>query len=518
MDARGQHDSSPTILNVNDNDAARYTVSRMLARAGFDVAEASTGAQAMDLARSHEPRLLVLDIKLPDMSGLEVCRRLKADPDTSHLKILHTSAVFISTQFKVRSLESGADGYLTHPFEEEELIAIARSLLRLGDTEHDLREVAAHLREANHRIHEFLAMLSHELRNPLSAIAAGLAVLDRHEARDEVERATRAMLQRQADNLRRMVDDLLDVARVTQGKIEPHWEEIDLNALLRRVGDIVRKTRSAPRGQALALELEHGALPVRADPVRIEQIVTNVLDNASKYTPNDGRVELKATRVPPHWVRIDVKDNGAGIARDALPKVFDLFEQADVPLARSKGGLGVGLTLVRSLVEMHGGHVEAHSAGLGKGTRIEILLPALPASAMREETSATDDDADACADTQRHVLIVEDNIDAQQALKLLLEAWGHHVDVANDGPAGVAAILALAPDVAFIDIGLPRLDGYAVARRVVAAGMERPPRMIALTGYGDPEQRDAALAAGFDDHLVKPADPRRLREIVQGAA
>lgn len=516
---KGQLVQSPTVLNVNDHDGARYTVSRMLAGAGFEIAEARTGAEALDLARNCQPRLLVLDVKLPDMSGLEVCRRLKADPDTTHIKILHTSAVFVSTQFKVRSLESGADGYLTHPFEQEELIAIARSLLRLGETERNLRDVAEHLREANHRIHEFLAMLSHELRNPLSAITAGLAVLARHEARDDIEAATRGMLQRQTDNLRRMVDDLLDVARVTKGKIEPHWETVDLNALLRRVAETVRQTRIDLRRQTLIVDLGHDALTVRGDPVRLEQVFTNVLDNASKYTPDGGRVELRAACVDRDWLRVEVQDDGAGIARDALPKVFDLFEQADVPLARSKGGLGVGLTLVRSLVELHGGHVQAHSAGLGKGTRVEIVLPVLAAALAQDGAAAAGNGnvIDTSAGAQRRILVVEDNADAQQALKLLLEAWGHEVHVADDGPAGVDAILELAPDVAFVDIGLPQLDGYAVARRIAQAGMPRPPRMVALTGYGDPEQRDAALAAGFDDHIVKPADPQQLQQIVQGA-
>lgn len=516
----GPFSSSPTVLNVNDHDGARYTVSRMLARAGFEVEEATTGTQAIAIARNRQPRLLVLDVKLPDTSGLDVCRRIKSDPDTAHIKILHTSAVFVSTHYKVRSLESGADGYLTHPFEQEELIAIARSLLRLSETERDLRDVAAHLREANNRIHEFLAMLSHELRNPLSAIAAGVAVLSHRAPRDEAEAATRAMLQRQTDNLRRMVDDLLDVARVTQGKIEPHWDTVDLNELLRRVGTTACQTRIDARRQQLVVDLPPGVLPVRADPVRLEQVFTNVLDNASKYTPDGGRVQMRATRLADDWLRVDIEDNGAGIARDALPKVFDLFEQADVPLARSNGGLGVGLTLVRSLVEMHGGHVQAFSAGIGKGTRLEIALPALcdslwPVSRVSDDPSPW---VQPPSGASRRVLIVEDNEDAREALKLLLETWGHQVHVAADGPAGVEAILRVAPDVAFVDIGLPRLDGYAVARRIIDACLEKRPKMVALTGYGDPQQREAALAAGFDDHVVKPADPRRLQDIVQSAA
>jgi signal transduction histidine kinase len=514
--------AASTLLNVNDNDAARYTVGRMLAHAGFDLLEARTGTEAIDVARRRQPRLVVLDIKLPDMSGLDVCRRLKSDPETAHIKVLHTSAVFISTEFKVKSLESGADGYLAHPFEAEELIAIARSLLRLGEAEQDLRDVVDDLREANNRIHQFLAMLSHELRNPLSAIASGLALLDHYEPRDPGERSTRVMLRRQTGNLRRMVDDLLDVARVTQGKIEPHWETIDLRALLRRVVDTARRTRTDERSQQLVVDAGDEPILVRADPVRLEQVFTNVLDNASKYTPDAGRVDVRATRLADGYVRIEVQDTGAGIAVDALPRVFDLFEQADVPLARSKGGLGVGLTLVRTLVEMHGGHVEAHSGGIGKGTRIEVTLPMAirtepddPVPAPGGSASASDASSPGA---RRRVLIVEDNIDAQQTLKLLLEAWGHEVHVAADGPAGVAAILALAPDVAFVDIGLPQLDGYAVARRVADANMAHPPYMVALTGYGDPQQRDAALGAGFDQHVVKPADPGQLRGILDAAA
>lgn len=504
------------ILNVNDHDGALYTVSRMLARAGFEIVEARTGAEAIDVARQRQPRLLVLDIKLPDMSGLDVCRLLKSDPETSHVKVLHTSAVFISTQFKVKSLESGADGYLAHPFEQEELIAIARSLLRLSEAEQDLRDTADDLREANSRIHQFLAMLSHELRNPMSAIASGLALLDRYDARDVGEHSTRVMLRRQADNLRRMVDDLLDVARVTQGKIEPHWEVVDLRILLRRVAETTRRTRIDARAQKLLVDAGDVPILVRADPVRLEQVFTNVLDNASKYTPDAGKVTVTTSRPDPGTVRIDIQDNGAGIARDALPKVFDLFEQADVPLARSKGGLGVGLTLVRTLVEIHGGHVEARSAGIGKGTRIEVTLPLAGEDARCTPSTSVSTPGQATAE-RRRVLIVEDNVDAQQALKLLLEAWGHEVHVADDGLAGIDAILALNPDVAFVDIGLPRIDGYAVARRIAEAHLPRPPRMVALTGYGDPQQRDAALGAGFHQHVVKPADPDQLRQILAAA-
>ena len=504
----------PTILNVNDNEGSRYTVNRMLANAGFGVVEARTGAEALELAKRLLPRLIILDVKLPDLNGMDVCRALKADPRTGWIKVLHTSAIFVASEYKVQSLESGADGYLTHPFEPEELIATARSLLRLTDAEQSLRNIAADLREANERIHQFLAMLSHELRNPLSAIASSLSLLARYDPRDSTEASARAVLARQTHNLRRMVDDLLDVARVTQGKIEPHWEQVDLASLLRRVADTAHRTRIDVRKQRLDVKISDARMTVRGDPLRLEQVFTNVLDNAAKYTPELGRVEMSADLLDAGHVRIVVRDTGAGIPPECLGKVFELFEQADVPLARSSGGLGVGLTLVRSLVELHGGRVQAMSEGLGKGTQVEIILPLLadaPAGVTGQETPAAD-----CSG-RRRILIVEDNIDAQQTLKLLLQAWGHEVRVASDGLAGVDAVADYEPDLALIDIGLPQIDGYEVARRIAAAHMTHTPLLVALTGYGDPEQRDAALRSGFDVHLVKPADPVRLREIVQRA-
>lgn len=487
----------------------------MLACAGFDIAEARSGADAIEIARRLLPRLIILDIKLPDINGMEVCRRIKTDPQTANIKVLHTSAAFVASEFKVQSLESGADGYLTHPFEQQELVATARSLLRLSEAEQGLRDSAAELRQANDRIHQFLAMLSHELRNPLSAIASSLTLLDRYDARNPIEASARAVLRRQTDNLRRMVDDLLDVARVTQGKIAPHWEAVDLVRLLRRIADTVKRTRLDRRQQQFRLELGDAPLTVRGDPLRLEQVFTNVLDNASKYTPEGGLVELHAQQLDDTSVLVWVQDTGAGIARECLGKVFNLFEQADVPLARSSGGLGVGLTLVRSLVELRGGRVQAHSLGPGTGTRIDILLPLL---ADNEIPRAAPTETASPQSARRRVLIVEDNIDAQQALKLLLEAWGHDVHVASDGRAGIEAIMTLAPEVAFVDIGLPIVDGYEVARRIKNAGLDKPPLLVALTGYGDPEQRVRALNAGFDHHVVKPADPQRLREIVRNAA
>jgi CheY-like chemotaxis protein len=511
------------VLNVNDNDASRYLVTRMLERGGFTVIEAATGSSALEKVQQKMPRLVVLDIKLPDMDGLEVCQRIKADPRTHSVKVLHTSAVFVATQFKVRSLECGADGYLSHPFEQEELIATVRSLLRLTEVEQALRDQAEELKAANRRTNEFLAMLAHELRNPLAAIVTSLPLLERSPAEDAIEKTARDLLRRQTAHLRRLVDDLLDAARVTQGKIDLHWEALDLNDLARRIAANVQQTKLQPRNQTLRLALPNGKLSVRGDPMRLEQVLTNLLDNASKYSHAGDVIELslamgRGTSGLPE-ARIVVRDHGIGMDGRTLPTIFDLFSQADVPLARSRGGLGIGLTLVRTLAELHGGKVTARSEGLGKGSEFELMLPLL-ADPLFNETGQAPAESGAFRPPHhptprpRRVLIIEDNQDAQDALRCLLEIWGHEVLVAADGASGIRSVMAHRPDIALVDLGLPNVDGYEVARQIRATLAAASPLLIALTGYGAPEQRSQALAAGFDLHLVKPVDPDRLAALL----
>ena len=509
-----KRNGGPLVLNVNDNDASRYLVTRMLEKGGFTVIEAASGAGALDQVRGKMPRLVVLDIKLPDMTGLEVCQLIKADPKTHGVKVLHTSAVFVATEFKVQSLECGADGYLSHPFEQEELIATVRSLLRLTEVEQELRDQAEELKAANRRTNEFLAMLAHELRNPLAAIVTSLPLLERIAPSDSVEKTARELIRRQTSHLRRLVDDLLDAARVTQGKIDLHWEPVDLNELARRIAANVQQTKLAPRSQALRVALPNAQLTVRGDPMRLEQVLTNLLDNASKYSNSGDVIDFSLALGPNNGgageARICVRDCGIGIDANTLPTIFDLFSQADVPLARSRGGLGIGLTLVRTLVELHGGKVHAQSEGRGRGSEFEITLPLLTEESLSTFDTGTFRQLAKAPNCSRRVLIVEDNQDAQDALKCLLELWGHEVMVASDGVSGIQSALAHRPEVALVDLGLPTVDGYEVARQIRATLAASAPLMIALTGYGAPEQRAQALSAGFDLHIVKPIDPDQL--------
>lgn len=501
-------------MNVNDDDGSLYVVSVILRKAGLDVLEARGGHEALVLAEEHDPDVVVLDIKLPDIDGLEVCRRLRATPKTASIKVLHTSATLISLDDKVQSLNGGSDGYLTQPFESAELIAAVRALLRLRHTERELRAVAEQLREADRRKNEFLAMLAHELRNPLSAITTSLAVIDDDGGSAQVQLHARDVLERQTRHLARLVDDLLDVARVTQGKIELKREGTDLGALLARTADNARSTRTGPRSQSLELSLPNTAVSVHGDPIRLEQIFTNLIDNASKYTQAGGhiRVALDVARgLAGNVARVCVCDDGSGILPELLPNVFALFAQADVPMARSMGGLGIGLTLVQTLVHLHGGSVKAISAGLGRGSEFVVCLPMT--NVARAEHSPAPSRSD--DDIKRRVLLVEDNVDALEVLSDLLAMWGHEVRAVPDGLSGVDTALAMRPDVALIDIGLPGIDGYEVARRIRADPNGRALTLVALTGYGTPEQRERATQAGFDLHITKPVQPAGLAKLLQ---
>jgi PAS domain S-box-containing protein len=349
---------------------------------------------------------------------------------------------------------------------------------------------------ANRAKDEFLAMLGHELRNPLGAISSAAQVLALAEARGADTTRPREIIQRQVQHLTRLVDDLLDVSRVVAGKVVLRPQPVDLADVARRVATL--------HGGRHALTLHTRAVWVSADPTRLEQIVTNLLANAVKYTPAGGEIVV-ATGSEDTGAVLRVRDSGAGIPPELLPRVFDLFVQGDRTLERMGGGLGIGLTLVRRLVELHGGTVEAASAGSNRGSTFTVRLPALAAPAAADPVATSPG-----AGTPRRVLVVEDNDDAREMLTSLLALLGHEVHEARDGLTAVSEARRLRPDVALIDIGLPGLDGYEVARRVRA---DAPGvRLVAVTGYGQPDDLARARAAGFDVHIVKPVDPQQIRD------
>ncbi len=390
---------------------------------------------------------------------------------------------------------------------EEALRAAVESAVHARRRQYVAREVMRQLGRAVDTRDEFLAMLGHELRNPLGAILLALPLL-RH---GDPERAT-AIIDRQARRLARLVDDLLEMSRVTRGQITLRREVVDLNAI---VGEAVAGLAEAARLQRLDLGVSLWRAPVMvdADPVRVEQIVANLLANALKYTPSGGRVAVSVA-VQDGGAVIRVVDDGIGIPREMLARIFEPFTQAATTIDRAQGGLGLGLSLVKRLVALHGGAVEARSDGVGKGSSFEVRLP-LAAAAQ----AASGAPGGARVDAERlRVLVVEDNEDNRDALKLLVEHLGHEVDAVEDGLRGVARALEEHPDIMLVDLGLPGRDGYEVARRVrgaLGAGV----KLVAVTGYGQPEDRRRAIAAGFDQHLTKPVDYDTLGRVfrLQGA-
>lgn len=497
------------VLNINDSASNRYFVSRVLKSAGWTVLEAETGAEGLDKARAHKPDLVVLDIKLPDMSGHEVCRLLKADPETAHILVIQTSATFVTSEGKARGLESGADQYLTQPFEAIELIAMVRGLFRLYEKEAEAREKAEALREADRRKDEFLAMLAHELRNPLSAIMTATTLLEGLELPSMGHRLS-ATIGRQTRHLARLVDDLLDVARITSRKIQLRREPLDLRALLERF--VAGEAAGLTKSHRMAVHIADEPMWVHGDATRLEQIFSNLVSNAVKYSEAGANIAISLSpsrRGDKRFVMLKVRDTGVGIASENLDSVFDLFFQVDSSLARSQSGLGIGLTLVKRLVEMHDGAVSVTSDGVGRGAEFRIELPAIAPGANDGVALSAE-----VRPTTLSVLIVDDNVDSCDLVALSFENAGHRVTTANDGQEGLEIALERPFDVAIVDIGLPSLDGYEVARTIRRERLDGTPALIALTGYGRSEDRQRALDAGFDAHLVKPMDIAEVHRLV----
>ena len=359
---------------------------------------------------------------------------------------------------------------------------------------------------ANKTKDEFLAMLGHELRNPLAAIATAAQVLDHseHTRRKDAEQHAKAIIRRQVRHLSKLTDDLLDAARVMMGKIVLERRPIDLAQVARNTVDTMRNTGQLQRHEC-STQLE--PVWINADPTRIDQVVANLLTNAVKYTPPPGRIEVSVRREQGEaW--FSVRDSGLGLEPELLTRIFDLFVQGERGLDRSQGGLGIGLTLVRRIAELHGGRVEARSEGAGKGSEFIVQLPAIDAPPEMTEPVATTRHS-----ARRRIVLVEDNDDVRAGLRVLLEIEGHEVLEAKDGLQGVDTILREQADIAVIDIGLPQLDGFSVAR-AVRSRARYPVMLIAMTGYGTRGDADRGTQAGFDAYLVKPVDGAVLNELI----
>ncbi|MEH2203147.1 MAG: response regulator [Nostoc sp.] len=637
-----------TILHVDDNEANRYIVIRILQNAGFSVVEAATGAAGLEAVANFQPDLVILDVQLPDISGFEVCRQIKANPETAFIPVLHLSASFVQSQDKAEGLDSGADAYLVQPVEPIELLATLRSLLRirraeeaalssarewqttfdsmndgvslvdregrimrcnrammqlfskpsheiLGYAHHELmgeklgigdgicfrRAKATHqrqilefqsqerwfaktidpvldgdgtltgavfilsditerkraealLQEQNDRLNqlmislqqqteqaqqanrikdEFLAVLSHELRSPLNPILGWARILQKsHQDAAKTQYALET-IERNAKLQAQLIEDLLDVSRILQGKLALNTVPVGLTFTIKAALETVRLAAEAKSIQIQTI-FEPNVGQVLGDSGRLQQVVWNLLSNAIKFTSPGGRVEVRLETIEDEvdtraaeYTQITVSDTGRGISGDFLPYVFDYFRQADGTTTRKFGGLGLGLAIVRHLVELHGGTVQAASPGEGQGAVFTVKLPPIAASKLNQVNTADRDRSDLNLNGLQ-TLLVDDDTDSREFIAFVLQQYGAQVTEADSAHEALNNLMQTKFDLLISDIGMPDMDGYTLIRQIRKQPPDRGGEIpaIALTAYAGEIDRQQALAAGFQHHISKPIE------------
>ena len=513
------------ILIVDDNETARYAKARTLRAAGFDVIEAATAGDALRLVAERGPRLVVLDVQLPDFDGWEACRRLKQDPATASTLVLQTSATFVSEQDTVRSLESGADACLTEPVDPLVLVATVRALLRARVAEDTMREALAResaargvAETANRAKDEFLALLSHELRSPLGAILTWVTLLRDGNVDDAL--ATRGLeaIERNTRVQVKLIEDLLDVSRIITGKTRLEVGLVDLARVIEAALESVRAAAFAKGVRVDAfLAPELGA--VLGDATRLQQVVWNLVSNAVKFTPKGGWVEVRLEARESQAVVL-VSDSGKGIDPTFLPFIFDRFRQADSSTTRAEGGLGLGLAIVRHVVELHGGTVEADSEGVGSGATFRVRLPLPALRETRATIVATRSPVGAARALEGvQLLVVDDEPDARDAIAAVLVSSGATVATARGVREALASVARPpAPDVIVTDIAMPGEDGFALMRELRNDPPDRRIPVLALTAYAGEPEAERIREAGFDAHLAKPIEAAKLVAAVAALA
>ncbi|MBD2563413.1 MULTISPECIES: hybrid sensor histidine kinase/response regulator [Nostoc] len=650
------------ILHVDDNEANRYVVTRILQNAGFTVVEAATGAAGLKAAAEHQPALVILDVKLPDISGFEVCRQIKANPETAFIPVLHLSASFIQSQDKAEGLDSGADAYLVQPVEPIELLATVRSLLRirraeeaalssarewqttfdsikdsvclvdtegiilrcnlammqlfckpsheiLGCVHHELmdaelgigdgtcfrrakethqrqvlefqstgrwfaktidpvfdghgtltgavfilsditerKRASALLQEQNDRLNqlmislqqqteqaqqanrikdEFLAVLSHELRSPLNPILGWAKILQTSHQNAAKTQYALETIERNAKLQAQLIEDLLDVSRILQGKLSLHTVPVGLTCTIKAALETVRLAAEAKSIQIQTI-FEPNVGQVLGDSGRLQQVVWNLLSNAIKFTSQGGRVEVRLERIkdkaegmnevdthPLEYTQISVSDTGMGISADFLPYVFDYFRQADGTTTRRFGGLGLGLAIVRHLVELHGGTVEVASPGEGQGSTFKVKFPLIAAAKLNQDDTAFHNHSDFNLNGLQ-ALLVDDDRDSREFIGFLLEQYGAQVTEVESAHDALSSLKQAKFDLLISDIGMPDMDGYTLIRQIRKQSADQGGEIpaIALTAYAGEIDQQLALAAGFQQHISKPIEVEVLMQAI----
>jgi signal transduction histidine kinase len=554
------------ILLVDDQPARLYTYEAILGELGENLVSAQSGREALQLLMEREFAAILLDVSMPGMDGFETAALIHQHPRFERTPIIFVTAVHVTDLDRLQGYKLGAVDYVYVPVVPEILrgkvqvlvelyrkrrelqrlnqeLAIANSNLQAEKTRElerlneslalanrdlananttlqgeigERQRAQSALQDADQRKDEFLAMLSHELRNPLAAIDGAVRLMQHKNLFDPQLAWARDVLGRQLEHLGRLIDDLLDISRISRGKITLRREPVDLVTVIARAVETVRPLIET-RKHELRVQMPDQGVRLHGDLVRLTQVVSNLLTNSAKYSDDGNRIELLVSTLSGEegeQIEIRVRDSGIGIAPDQLGQVFELFRQLENPLARKEGGLGVGLALARGLVEMHGGQIEANSPGVGRGSEFIVRLPRLvtghahaPAVGAAQGRYMT---------TKLKLLLVDDNVDSARTLAMLLELSGHEVAVAHSGPEALAKMADYQPACVFLDIGMPDMNGYEVARRLRGEPRFDGVHLVALTGYGREYDKQQAEAAGFDQYLIKPVAYEKLQELLEG--
>ena len=559
------------ILLVDDQPSRLLSYEAILGDLGHNLVRAQSGLEALERLMGAQFALILLDVSMPGMDGFETASLIHEHPRFEQTPIIFITGVHVTELDRLKGYKLGAVDYVYIPVVPEILRSKVEVLVELYAKRRELQVLNAHmqrahaqlaeahallqaertrelhalnadLRRANHELEaanaalqsevaerarieralkeadrhkdEFLAMLAHELRNPLAPLQNAVQIMQRRPSIDPQLVWMREIIERQLAHLSRLVDDLLDVSRITRGKISLTREPLQLEALIARALETVQPLITERRHE-LSVEIEEAGLSVEGDLTRLTQIIGNILSNAARYTESGGHIALRARR-DGAMLEITVRDDGIGIPADLLPTVFELFTQLERPSARTQGGLGIGLALVRKLVELHEGTVSAQSDGPGRGSLFTVRLPLAENAVAARPNDEVEAGATAPVDARR-ILIVDDNNDAAEMLSIMLGGWGHETRVEYDGPAAIAAVEQFQPDIVLLDLGLPTMDGYETGRRLRQTDAGRMALVVAVTGWGQEQDIVRSRAAGLDRHLVKPVAPQVLRALIAEA-
>jgi len=557
------------ILLVDDQPARLLTYRAILEPLGHNLVAVNSGLAALEALMKQDFAVVLLDVKMPGMDGFETAALIHDHPRFESTPIIFVTGVHVTEFDRLKGYKAGAIDYVYIPVVPEILRSKVAVLIELDRQRRALQTVNRQLAESNQRLEEanlalqsektreleefnarlqlanqelsrtnhsletevreriraetllkeavvkrdeFLAMLSHELRNPLSPLRNASHLLMQGETTDPKIIWSRGVIDRQLRHMIRLVDDLLDVSRIARGKIVLLSEPVNIADVVATAVETVQPLLDQKR-QELQIEVADRTLSVRGDPVRLAQVVGNLLHNASKYTGEEGHIVLVA-RTRDGRAEIVVQDTGIGIAPEAMPRIFELFTQIPSERASTTGGLGIGLALVRALVELHGGEIRAASAGVDQGSEFMVRLPLLDAQTDADAAGHAVEGAQPTAPVRRNILIADDNQDALESLALMLRMEGHEVCCASDGEEALALAGQRRPEIVVLDVGMPKLDGCEVARRIRAESWGRDAVLVALTGWGQEIDRRRSREAGFDMHLVKPVDPATLCDML----